>query len=302
MAKPVIEEELRDTLVTMLDGAFVFAQTPVGSDSAAQRQRRLMVLVVDDVEINREIMRVILERRGHGMAAACNGREAVDACRDDAFDMVFMDIQMPVMDGYQAMRAIRSLEGDSGHRTPIVAMTAYALKGDREKCLEAGADDYLAKPARPAEVIGCLERLLVDPGADLPQSLCLPAALAAPPVPLAKALELPVFDRDDLEKRLGGDEMLAHFIGMFTRLIPGYLASLRDTLREGDAEQVGIKAHTIRGASANISATSMSRIAYDIENLATGGVLDGAPELLAELEEAFGKFEERTISYLGGEG
>ena len=301
LSKPVIDEELRDLLVRVLGGETRGARAPASEGQTEQNGGQLSVLVVEDVEINREIMRVILEKRGHRMTTACDGSEAVEACRQGAFDLVFMDIQMPVMDGYQAMRAIRAREQGTARRTPIVAMTAYALKGDREKCLEAGADDYLSKPARPAEVLAFLERLLAQRG-DGADALRLPPPTEPPTGPdlaASGSQPLPAFDSADLIKRLGGDEMLAHFLGMFTNLATGYLADLREALELDDPRLVGIRAHRFRGAAANISATGMYCIADRLETLAAQGRLDGARELLAQLEKGYGEFEEAAGAYLG---
>jgi two-component system, sensor histidine kinase and response regulator len=310
LIKPVIDEELRDTLLTMLRGERRFRQDTTAS---ANRERgALLVLVADDVEINREILRVILEKRGHQVRTVGDGQEALEACRSTAFDLVFMDIQMPVMDGYQAIGAIRAREAQSGGRTSIVAMTAYALDTDREHCLAAGADDYLSKPARQSEVTALLERRFPG-GCERRKHEALSAAPAAcaalPPAAPSAAVAVaaqddglpPAFDREDLLLRLGGaEEMLAHFINMFTTVTGGYLASLRAALADGNAKDVRIRAHTIKGAAANISAARVYRLASSLEELAAAGGLEGAGELLAELEQGLREFEEVTRPYTVG--
>ena len=294
LLKPVIDTELHDTLASLLRVPQLVAE-PAVCDAVGAMRPGFSVLVVDDIEINREIMQVILEKKGHAVALACDGSQAVDACRNGSFDLVFMDIQMPVMDGFQAMRAIRAQEEQSGGRTPIVAMTAYALEGDRERCLEAGADDYLAKPARPVQVLAFLERLASGEPADGEGER---AVAPSEPVAPAGTATLPVFDRDDLEKRMGGDEMLGHFIGMFTRLMPGYLETLCAALAAGDVGQVSVQAHTIKGASANIAASRMYRLAGEIESLANLKRLEEVPGLLAELEAGFADFQEASKQYV----
>jgi two-component system, sensor histidine kinase and response regulator len=298
LTKPVVHEELRVALVAMLQGNGHFGQEPVTAHSARERLSRHTVLVADDVEMNREIVRIILEKRGHQVTEVCDGMEAVEACRSCSFDIVIMDMQMPVMDGYQAIRAIRALERELGRHTPIAAMTAYALKGDRDKCLEAGADDYLSKPARPADVVALLERLLPEVPA---ASEVTPAQQepAAPEVPGAGVEVPPVFDRADLVMRLGGgEELLGRFIGMFTRLTRGYLQALGDAVVSGDQGAARIQAHTIKGAAANISAVKLCRIAAGIEDLAREGLLGDTQQLLAELQLSFEEFVEATRSYL----
>lgn len=118
---------------------------------------RRRVLLAEDNGVNRTPAQRVLEKRGYRVVTPVNGRMAVEAVRDGAFDVVLMDIQMPEMDGFEATAGIREMEASSGLRTPIIAMTAHALKGDREKCLEAGMDGYVAKPIRPDELYAAVE-------------------------------------------------------------------------------------------------------------------------------------------------
>ncbi|MBJ6727160.1 hybrid sensor histidine kinase/response regulator [Geomesophilobacter sediminis] len=322
LSKPVILDELRDALVTILQGSGLALDEPANSRADRAHRSPRSVLVADDVEINREIVRIILEKDGHWVAEACDGCEAVELYRNGTFDIVFMDMQMPVMDGYEATRAIRALEQQTGRKTPIVAMTAYALKGDRDKCIEAGADDYLAKPAQPAEVVALLERLAggaVEAKEQLeelpvehvssPESAAEP--VSAKPVPgeessgelrpgTAQPIGDPnVFDWDDLMKRLGGQEaMIPPLVGLFIRLTGEYLQSLQDAYAGSDRDLVVLKAHTIKGASANISAVRMRDISATIEDLGRAGTLDGVQPLLDELDQSFQQFIETTKPYL----
>jgi signal transduction histidine kinase/DNA-binding response OmpR family regulator/HPt (histidine-containing phosphotransfer) domain-containing protein len=160
LTKPVIHEELREALVAILHGSSFTGAESAAEEAPPAEKVQHSFLVVDDVEINRQILRIILEREGNHVAVASDGQEAVQAWRSGSFDLIFMDMQMPVLDGYDAMRIIRQMEQSEDRHTLMVAMTAYALEGDRDKCLAAGADDYLAKPARPREVLALIERLL----------------------------------------------------------------------------------------------------------------------------------------------
>jgi CheY-like chemotaxis protein len=112
----------------------------------------LRILLVEDNRINRKIATRLLEGEGHRIVGAENGREGLERYREGGFDLLLMDVQMPEMDGFEATRAIRDLEAGSGRRTPIIAMTAHAMKGDREKCLEAGMDGYVSKPVVIADL------------------------------------------------------------------------------------------------------------------------------------------------------
>jgi two-component system, sensor histidine kinase and response regulator len=119
----------------------------------------LRVLLAEDNVVNRSVAAAILEKRGHSLGHAANGREAVEAAGREAFDLILMDVQMPEMDGFEATRRIREADQKIGRRTPIVAMTAHAMAGDRERCLAAGMDDYLSKPLKTAQLFTLLEQI-----------------------------------------------------------------------------------------------------------------------------------------------
>jgi signal transduction histidine kinase/CheY-like chemotaxis protein/HPt (histidine-containing phosphotransfer) domain-containing protein len=300
LTKPVVHAELHDALVGLLKGT-ASGHQPVAHYGIREDRDCCSVLVADDVEINREMVRIILEKQGHRVTLVCNGREAVDAYCEQRFDIIFMDMQMPVLDGYQATLEIRALEVDGDRVTPVVAMTAYALQGDRDKCLESGADAYLAKPARPAEIVALLDKLvpLARPaGAGDPDR----QAQAQQPVvaALSAALEeLLIFDAPDLIERLGGhQEMVARFVAMFTGVAHGYLEELRGAVERGDIEQIRIHAHTIKGAAANISAWRIRQIADTLETLAREGRREGASLLLLNLEAGLAQFVEESENYL----
>jgi CheY-like chemotaxis protein/HPt (histidine-containing phosphotransfer) domain-containing protein len=242
------------------------------------------------------MVRIILEKRGHLVKLAGNGREAVQLQREFPFDAIFMDMQMPELDGYQATREIRAQEQGGLRRTPIVAMTAYALQGDQDKCLAAGADAYLSKPARPAEILALLEQLL--PAAHAPQAAA-PLEVVAPAEPATEPEAVRVFDAEDLIFRLGGrPEMVERFVEMFTGVVTGYLAALRDAVQQGDLEQTRIQAHTIKGAAANISAWQLRRTAEALEQLSRAGEREGADQLLQQLESGYREFLSEANSYL----
>src|SRR4029079_15391766 len=118
----------------------------------ARAGRALRLLLAEDNPVNQKLALRLLEKRGHSVVVASNGEEALKAIEQHAFDLLLMDVQMPVMDGFEATAAIRARERGSGSHLPIIAMTAYAMKGDRERCLEAGMDGYVSKPIQPREL------------------------------------------------------------------------------------------------------------------------------------------------------
>ncbi|GFO59704.1 hypothetical protein GMST_20290 [Geomonas silvestris] len=306
LTKPVVHDELHEALLTVLNGAAAGPE-PVTRHTLREERARCSVLVADDVEINRDMVRIILEKQGHRVTMAINGREAVDLEREQRFDIIFMDMQMPDLDGYQATRLIREQEAGTARRVPIVAMTAYAMQGDRDKCLAAGADAYQAKPARAAEILTLLDQLLpagaqrvpVRPDGAAPEPGTAPPAAAAPASP-AGGEELAVFDLADLVERLGGNrELVPRFVEMFTGVAAGYLEALREAVEKDDLEQMRIQAHTIKGAAANISARRMQQTAHELEQLARAGESAGADRLLASLEERFAEFSAAAASLPG---
>jgi CheY-like chemotaxis protein len=120
--------------------------------------RRLHILLAEDNAVNQKVGVRLLEKQGHAVEVAANGALALEALTRDTFDLVLMDVQMPVMNGYDATQAIRAGERNTGRHLPVVALTAHAMKGDRETCLNAGMDDYLGKPIHPIELVAVLER------------------------------------------------------------------------------------------------------------------------------------------------
>ncbi len=294
LTKPIVMEELHDTLVAIISGH----QNCSGSDlvtrhSVREERSRCTTLVVDDVEINRELLRATLEKQGHRVVMAEDGQEAVDQFSQHTFDIIFMDMQMPVLDGYGAVREIREIERQQNSaRIPIVAMTAYAMQGDREKCLAADMDAYLSKPARPAEIVAVLEQLVPDQKqtsqADQPDQATQPdQASTADPDDTE-----PVFDRASLLERLGGrEEMIERFIAMFTRNVAAFQESLLSAVENRDGEQIRIQAHSIRGAAGNISARRVWRTASDIEAHAREGRLDEVAGLVLQLNNEIENFK-----------
>jgi CheY-like chemotaxis protein len=163
LMKPVKQSELFDAIVRSLNVAVDLQEVlPSKSGVAAPAKlgdRPLRVLLAEDSLVNQKLAVGLLERQHHEVAVADNGLAAVEAWRDGSFDLILMDVQMPEMDGLEATRAIRAAEEDGGGHVPIIAMTAHAMKGDRERCLKAGMDGYVAKPIRIADVLSEVERL-----------------------------------------------------------------------------------------------------------------------------------------------
>jgi two-component system, sensor histidine kinase and response regulator len=258
---------------------------PVTRHTLQEEQARLDILVADDVEVNRMLAMAILEKQGHRVALATNGQEAVAAYAAGHFDAILMDVQMPVMDGLQATRQIRKLEKATGQRCPILALTAYAGQEDRDTCLAAGMDGYLAKPFKAAELESALHRQC---GLPLPPK---EPGSEAPALRDAAEPDLLVFDRDGLLSRLGGKtELIGKFVALFRKGMDGNLAKLLADAERRDNEGMRVSAHTIKGAAGNIGALRIQDIARCIEEAAREERQTEALDLLPRLSNEYGVF------------
>jgi len=245
-----------------------------GSDHPDERTG-LHVLLAEDNVINRALATGILGKRGHAIVHAVNGREAVEIASGGAFDVIFMDVQMPEMDGFEATRRIREMEQASGRvRTPIVAMTAHAMQGDRERCLSAGMDDYISKP---------LDRKLLL--ALLAQLAAAPRALPAAPPLLRSAGILPIPPREKLLEELDGDEdLLERMAELYGSNTPRLVEGVRDAVRRGDPSEVAAGAHGLLSTLGAFGATAAYRLASRLEEFGRREDLTSADELFEELE------------------
>ncbi len=237
-----------------------------------QAPTRRRILLAEDNPTNRTLALRILERQGHEVLLAENGREAVDVLEHNEIDAVLMDVQMPVMGGFEATRAIREKEAGTGRHVPIIAMTAHAMKGDRERCLEAGMDDYISKPIDSARLLA----LVGSAGAERP------AAPEEPPVPASQsACDIAAFIA-----RVGGDvglarEMALLFIPDAVRLLEG----IRQAIDAGDAERLRQEAHALKGAAGNFDATRTVAGALALERMGKAGDLSEARGVSAALHQ-----------------
>ncbi|MBJ6724989.1 ATP-binding protein [Geomesophilobacter sediminis] len=248
--------------------------------------RPLRILVADDVPLNQLITEKFLSKTGsHLIDCAGNGREAVEKWAAGSYDLVFMDVQMPEMDGLEASRRIREAERQRGGRVHICAMTANAMKEDGDICRQAGMDSYLSKPVQEKDLVAVVRKVA---GGKEPS----PVAQHHPePEKALPPSDVEVFDRDDLLERLdGAEDLLAKFLRMFIESIDEMLPELERAVREMDPTAIHFRAHTIAGSAANISASQIRDLARDMEYRAKGGDLAETPSLLAQLEEAFGRF------------
>ena len=267
--KPVDPSRLLDTILAALAPSVNDRDEVAGPVAAAPRGRPLRVLLAEDNRINQRLVLGILEKHGHTAVLASNGREAVACAHRGGIDVVLLDVQMPVMDGFQAIAAIRDAERGTGHHLPVIALTAHALKGDRERCLAAGMDDYLAKPIHTEELLSMLERL----------------GGGAPLAPPALAYVQPDFEPAEILARVEGDRaLLAELVDIFRDEAPHMLAELRRCVEAGDTRGVQDAAHALKGCVGNFGAFAAADAALAMELLGRSGDLRKAGSRLAELE------------------
>jgi two-component system sensor histidine kinase/response regulator len=284
LTKPVSQSDLLDAIVTTFaHDTGAKQQAPVTVHSIREARRRLKILVAEDNPVNQQLAVRILEKRGHSVVVVGNGRQAVDAVQRDEFNLVLMDIQMPELDGFEATAAIRAGERPLGSRIPIIALTAHAMSGDRERCLAAGMDGYLSKPLRAQELIETIEAIAPEQQPEAPSS--------SEPAGAGESL---VFDRAELLEVVEGDlALLQELAELFLADAPSLMAALREAVIRRDSPQIASLSHRLRGSAANFRARAAAAAGQRLEEMARGGELrdvDGAwadfEGYLAELMES----------------
>jgi PAS domain S-box-containing protein len=301
LVKPFTPSELLNAVLLAL-GQSVEPATPIARAVQDAATKRLHVLVAEDNAVNQRVIVRLLEKMGHIPILAYNGQEAVEAYESRPFDVVLMDVQMPVMDGLAATRAIRESEARNPgrRRLPIMALTAYAMRGDRERCLAAGMDDYLTKPVKPEELSAALNRLV---GAEAtPADRAASAAVESPDRARAGGAETPVagepapvvvgdtapeagFDFSAALNYVGGDrELLDELIGIFVEDAPIRMKALRHAIGSGEATDLTREAHTLKGSLKVIGATTAAGLAQGLEALGRDGNMGEADKLAIALE------------------
>ena len=257
----------------------------VGQIDAAAEVGPLHILLVEDNLLNRKVATGMLEGAGHRVDVAVNGREAVEHTADRSYDLVLMDVQMPEMDGLQATRAIRSREAQAGDRVPIVALTAHAMSGDRERCLEAGMDGYVTKPIRKPDLLAALAAA-AGPGAGTPVTESAPAAETPPPPDSAGSLYPEALERlRQMEE--DGYFTVTEYVGLFAEEGAVRLQSLREAVEATDLETAQREGHTLKSSGREVGAGAMSALAEEIETRCRRGRLEGCADLVTQLEAAF---------------
>ena len=288
LVKPIRQSELLEAILVVLGQPSQAKEHPslVTRHTIRETRRKLRVLVAEDNAINRELVVRLLQKHGHTAMAVRTGREAVDLLDKHAAncDIVLMDVEMPDMDGFQATALIREKEKASGKHIPIVAMTAYAMKGDRERCLAAGMDGYVPKPIRHQDLFETIQTLVLD----VPNVPAPAPPEEAPVEVLDEALLVSRVDRDP--------QLLRDLVDLFLEESPRLVEEIRGALDRKDAKAVGRGAHSLKGCTSNLAAKVASESALKLERLAHAGELARAESVLSELESQLVRLKPALLS------
>jgi CheY-like chemotaxis protein len=299
LLKPVTQRDLTECLVLALANSahsWHLQSQPMITRHALRAQRaqvRQRILLAEDNLVNQKVALRLLEKLDYRVDVVADGLAAVAAWQTGKFDLIIMDCQMPQMDGYEATREIRRLEGGR-RRVPIVALTAHAMKGDEDKCRAAGMDDYLPKPIDRTKLEICLENLLDDLGPTARTPVIENAAIAAG-APLTVQPQRHPVDWEALLESIDGDEGFARDLAdTFIATGDRELAAIEAALRSGDAVALRESAHALKGASANLRAAAATAAAAQLE-LAAGS---GARAEIAALADTLATEIRRMTAYL----
>jgi PAS domain S-box-containing protein len=282
LTKPVKQSDLLDTVMLVLGARSATKEEqkepqPLVTRHTLRESHRLRVLLAEDNAVNRKLAIRLLEKSGHEVLVASNGKEVLDFFErerehDVRFDLILMDVQMPIMGGLEATAEIRKWEQANGGHIPIIAMTAHAMKGDREICLEAGMDDYVAKPVQQAELLRAIDRVMtaadVFPSGD---------DHSEPPEP--------PFDREKALERVCGDEaLLAEIAAIFVEEYPDLMRQIQSAVERRDADALAPLAHTLKGSIGNFCAPKAFDAALRLEKMGKSDDLTDIDKAWANLE------------------
>jgi len=273
LTKPVRQSELLDAILAALGTQSATNLPPplVTRHSLRENRPPMRILLVEDNAVNQLLALRLLQKQGHAVTVAANGKRALEALNKDIYDLMLMDIQMPEMNGWEATKAIRENEKATGKHIPIAAMTAHAMDGDKDRCVAAGMDDYLTKPIVLVELLAVVDRFR----SHKPVSTDLAVASPSGAIDLAAVLD-----------RLEGDrELFDEMVQLFRDECPRITEQIRRAVEVRNADAVERHAHNLRGSSANLGATAFSHAVGALEDCARSGTLEFAEDLFRTVEQ-----------------
>jgi len=290
LVKPIQRTEFLEALLRVLGQPVQTGERPdlVTRHTIREARRKLRILVVEDNAINRELVTRLLQKHEHTIIAVTTGREAVDLLEKEpaCCDMILMDVEMPVMDGLQATALVREREKASGRHIPIIALTAYAMKGDRERCLASGMGSYLSKPIRYQDLLETIQRL-VSGMPDVPAPA--PAPAERPPAE--------VLDEAALMSRVDNDlQLMQDLIDLYLADYPRLVDEIRTALERKDARALQRGAHSLKGCTSNLAAKLASEAAFKLEGLAHTGNWAEAADALESLERELARLKPALVA------
>jgi CheY-like chemotaxis protein len=292
LRKPIKQSELLQAIVLALGVVRTETEHAPGADQERTVVQSLKILLVEDSYPNQVLAKGLLGKRGHSVTVANNGQEAIDLLKEQAFDLVLMDVQMPVMDGFEATRAIRQLDArDKLHRQsrtpiPILAMTAHAMKGDRERCLECGMNGYLSKPIRTTELDAALGEIFGTTKVEQNNDA---------------SAEQKTIDWPEALKSVDSDVELLKTVASSLLIEAKEQQSLLQTaIRSNDAASVNRVGHLLKGALGTLGATTCQRLAERLEMMGHQGDLADAVNCFRDFEIQMNKLTEELIAFVEG--
>jgi PAS domain S-box-containing protein len=296
LTKPVRQSRLFDTLITVAGRSVAVESTtlPIVTQYSAveNRKRRIRILLAEDNATNQIVALRTLEKLGYRADVAGNGLEALKSLETIPYDIVLMDVQMPEMDGMEATRRIRNPESAVlNHSIPIIAMTAHAMKGDKEACINAGMDDYVSKPVNPKELAAALSRQLARCAHN--------AVKAAPELKPEQTINTEgVFDKEAALARVCGDEdIFKEILDVFFEDAVNQINLLKQAAAVNDVATITRQAHSLKSAAGSVGASAMRDTAFKIEMFGREGKTEEAAQLTPELQAEFDQFKEIIASW-----
>ncbi|MEW2914821.1 response regulator [Leisingera sp. JC11] len=306
LVKPVKQSDLLNAILASLGTAAHEAGAPPAA--APAEAGPLKILLAEDGLVNQKVAIDLLTQRGHSVDLAENGKEAVEAAERNSYDVVLMDMHMPVMDGVAAAKAIRAKEQAKGGRLPIIACTASVTLADQERCADAGMDGFVGKPFRADALLSVVEKAglgavpeqtVPPPKGAADPAAGKPAEAAANPSP-GLSSPAPVDWQDALDK-LGDEDLLREMAGIFLSQAPELAKSIETASRNGNAEELRRAAHTLKGSALVVSALPVAEAALRLETLGREGHLKEAPPALRDLKNKLEDCTSALQEMLGGQ-
>ena len=290
LLKPVKQSQLFDAIITVMSqqkkeiepkpGRIVTRHT-----IAEQKRRKVRILVAEDNPMNQKLAVALLKKAGYPVDAVENGRMVMEALNRTAYHLILMDVQMPEMDGFEATKAIRKMEGVNKH-APIIAMTAHAMKGDRERCLQVGMDDYISKPIEPQELFNVIKKWTKSRD---PKN----ANKWKGEFKKGDQIKEPLLDLKIALTRFDGDkEFFKQMLQKFLDYAPKQLSILDEAAKEGNAKEIEREAHGLKGAAGNLGVKGIADLSLKLELLGRTGNLAGAKEMIGNLKTELKRLEE----------